>query len=158
MKYIGIDIGGTKCAVSLGEDDGRELKIIDKSKFPTAGKKPETVLDEFMLNLDLLLAKYDLKYSDFDGIGISCGGPLNSETGIIMSPPNLPGWDDVHAVEYFTEKTKLPCNLQNDANACAVAEWKYGAGKGTKNMIFMTFGTGLGAGLILNGRLYSGAA
>ncbi|MBQ3848429.1 MAG: ROK family protein [Clostridia bacterium] len=158
MKYIGIDIGGTKCAVSLGEDDGRELKIIDKSKFPTAGKKPETVLDEFMLNLDLLLAKYDLKYSDFDGIGISCGGPLNSETGIIMSPPNLPGWDDVHAVEYFTEKTKLPCNLQNDANACAVAEWKYGAGKGTKNMIFMTFGTGLGAGLILNGKLYSGTS
>lgn len=158
MKYIGIDIGGTKCAVSLGEDNGCDLCVLDKSKFPTAGKKPMEVLEEFMVNLDELLKKHGYKYADFDGIGISCGGPLNSETGVIMSPPNLPGWDDIHATEFFTQRTGLKCNLQNDANACAVAEWKYGAGKGTKNMIFMTFGTGLGAGLILNGKLYSGTS
>jgi glucokinase len=73
-----------------------------------------------------------------------------------MSPPNLPGWDDVHIVEYFEKEFSIPTFIQNDANACALAEWKFGAGRGTQNMIFLTFGTGLGAGLILDGKLYSG--
>ena len=73
-----------------------------------------------------------------------------------MSPPNLPGWDDVPIVTLLSEATGAPAYLQNDANACALAEWRFGAGKGTRNMIFLTFGTGLGAGLILNGALYEG--
>ena len=73
-----------------------------------------------------------------------------------MCPPNLPKWDNVPICDYFTKRTGIKCHLQNDANACAVAEWKYGAGKGLKNMVFLTFGTGLGAGLILDGKLYSG--
>ena len=89
-------------------------------------------------------------------IGISCGGPLDSQRGVILSPPNLPGWDDVPAVKFFEERFHVPAHLQNDANACAYAEWKFGAGRGTRNMVFMTFGTGLGAGLVLDGRLYSG--
>jgi hypothetical protein len=98
-----------------------------------------------------------LKTSDkIEGIGISCGGPLNSKTGTILSPPNLPGWDNIPIVKYLEEKTGLKAWLCNDANACALAEWKLGAGKGCSNMIFMTFGTGLGAGIILNGRLYTG--
>jgi glucokinase len=91
-----------------------------------------------------------------DAVGISCGGPLNSEKGIIMGPPNLPGWDHVEIVEQLQAHYGVSVKLQNDANACALAEWKFGAGKGSKNMIFMTFGTGLGAGLILDGKLYSG--
>jgi glucokinase len=73
-----------------------------------------------------------------------------------MSPPNLPGWDDVHIVKLFREKYARPVSIQNDANACALAEWKFGAGRGYNNIIFLTFGTGMGAGLILNGRLYEG--
>ena len=73
-----------------------------------------------------------------------------------MSPPNLPGWDDIHIVDMLKEEFGVPVFLQNDADACALAEWKFGAGQGTKNMIFCTFGTGLGAGLILNGNLYTG--
>lgn len=73
-----------------------------------------------------------------------------------MSPPNLPGWDNIHITKLLEEKFSIKTAIQNDANACALAEWKFGAGKGTQNMIFMTFGTGLGAGLILDGRLYSG--
>jgi glucokinase len=89
-------------------------------------------------------------------IGISCGGPLDSAAGLILSPPNLPGWDRIDAVTPLKQRFGVPVGLQNDANACALAEWKWGAGTGTRNMIFLTFGTGMGAGLILDGRLYSG--
>lgn len=75
---------------------------------------------------------------------------------MIQSPPNLPGWDDVPAVDILGGRLGIPVRLQNDANAGAVAEWKFGAGRGVRNMVFLTFGTGLGAGLILDGRLYSG--
>jgi glucokinase len=89
--------------------------------------------------------------------GISCGGPLDSDTGVIISPPNLaPSWHGFNIVEYIKDGFNLTSKLENDANACAVAEWLFGAGVGTKNMVFMTFGTGLGAGLILDGKLYSG--
>jgi glucokinase len=75
---------------------------------------------------------------------------------MILSPPNLPGWDEIPIVRLFEKKYGVPTFLQNDANACALAEWLMGAGRGTKNMVFLTFGTGMGAGLILNGKLYSG--
>jgi glucokinase len=68
----------------------------------------------------------------------------------------LPGWDEIPIVKLFEEKYGIPTFLHNDANACALAEWLMGAGRGTKNMVFLTFGTGMGAGLILNGKLYSG--
>ena len=81
---------------------------------------------------------------------------LDEEKGIICSPPNLPGWDDIRITEMLTQRFGVPAYMRNDANACALAEWRYGAGKGTKNMAFLTFGTGMGSGLILNGALYSG--
>ncbi|MBQ8208884.1 MAG: ROK family protein [Clostridia bacterium] len=156
MYYLGIDIGGTKCAVSLGEDVGKDFAVLAKVKFPTAGKKPNEVLDIFLSESEKLIASHSLKFSDIAGLGISCGGPLDAKKGIIMSPPNLPGWDDIHVTEFFEKHTGIPSKLQNDANACAVAEWLFGAGKGCDNVVFLTFGTGLGAGLILDGHLYSG--
>jgi glucokinase len=91
-----------------------------------------------------------------ESIGISCGGPLDSGKGSILSPPNLPGWDNVPIVDIFERKFGIRTKLQNDANACALAEWKFGAARGYKNIIFLTFGTGMGAGLILDGKLYAG--
>lgn len=142
MKYTGIDIGGTKCAVVSGTENGVEQKI----RFDT-GCVNETL--EMIVNAVGTLGVGD-------SIGISCGGPLDSKKGIILSPPNLPGWDNIKIVSMLEDKFKVPVGIQNDANACALAEWKHGAGKGVKNMIFLTFGTGMGAGLILNGRLYTG--
>jgi glucokinase len=113
-------------------------------------------LEQFSAVLSDIARENGITYKDIRGIGISCGGPLDSEKGVIMSPPNLPGWDDIKICEYFESRTGVPCRLQNDANACAVAEWKYGAGKGLKDMVFLTFGTGLGAGLILDSHLYRG--
>ena len=90
-------------------------------------------------------------------IGVSCGGPLNSRTGVVQSPPNLPGWDDVPIVKILEDAFGIPAFLQNDANACALVEWKYGAGRGCENMVFLTMGTGMGAGVIADGRLLRGA-
>lgn len=151
MYILGFDIGGTKCAVITAEWDSTNITILQKEKCPTdLSISPEEMIEKLMVMADSILEKKP------DAIGISCGGPLNSKQGIILSPPNLPGWDRVHIVEQLEQHFGVTAKLQNDANACAVAEWKFGAGKGCQNMAFLTFGTGLGAGLILNGQLYSG--
>jgi len=150
---LGIDIGGTKCALSFGACTESSVKILRRDEFPTAGLTWRQVLDGFSERIDAGLAALGVEAVN---IGISCGGPLDSQTGVILSPPNLPGWDEVPVVRFFADRYKLPVHLQNDANACAYAEWKFGAGRGTRNMVFMTFGTGLGAGLVLDGKLYSG--
>ena len=147
-RSIGLDIGGTKCAITVGEIEGDDIRIVHREEFPTAGLAWQQVLAKFEAQIRAL--------STFDSIGISCGGPLDSRKGLILSPPNLPGWDEVPIVRYFEDAFHVPVHVQNDANACAYAEWKYGAGKGTRNMVFMTFGTGLGAGIIIDGKLYSG--
>ena len=158
MVYIGLDIGGTKCAVSLGQSTGEgKLDILDKVQFETGRRDPYAVLDEFLDELNAMLRRHSLQAEDIESIGISCGGPLNSRTGVVQSPPNLPGWDNIAVKAFFETATGIPTWLQNDANACAVAEWKFGAGAGCENMIFLTFGTGFGSGLILNGQLYSGS-
>lgn len=156
-RSIGLDIGGTKCAITVGEIEGDDIKIVHREEFPTAGLTWQQVLGEFAARIRNLPNHPNLPNPcTFSSIGISCGGPLDSQKGLILSPPNLPGWDEVPIVKYFEDEFHVPVHVQNDANACAYAEWKYGAGKGTRNMVFMTFGTGLGAGIIVDGKLYSG--
>ncbi len=162
MYSLGFDIGGTKCAVILGKgsiSESTEGLIFDKIAFPTEVQRGyKVILEEMLSTADELLRRNNITnpQKELCGIGISCGGPLNSKLGTINCPPNLPDWDNVPICDIFEEHFGIRPNLQNDANACAVAEWKFGAGKGTGNMVFLTFGTGMGAGLILNGRLYSG--
>lgn len=149
-RYIGIDIGGTKCAVVVGEYENGNIKIISKTRFDTdSNDSPYNIIEKFSQLIS--------REKDFKAIGISCGGPLDSEKGVVLCPPNLPKWIDVPITEILSKKFGVPAYLQNDANACALAEWKLGAGRGSKNMVFLTFGTGFGAGLILDGRLYTGA-
>ncbi|HLK27989.1 MAG TPA: ROK family protein [Puia sp.] len=153
---VGFDIGGTKCAAILGKktsDD--DIQLIDKTTIPT-DKPALEMISSLFLAAESLLQKNNIGKESITGIGISCGGPLSSKTGTILSPPNLPGWDHIPIVEMTERRFGKKTFLQNDANACAVAEWKYGAGRGYNHLIFLTFGTGMGAGLILNGKLYSG--
>ncbi len=153
-NLLGIDIGGTKCAVIYGIDHDGRMEIADKVRFSTTDV--DATLSTILQELKGLCSKHGLNASNTQGVGISCGGPLDSRRGIVMSPPNLPGWDNIPIVQLVQDACGIPAILQNDANACAVAEWKYGAGRGTQNMVFLTFGTGLGAGLVLDGKLYSG--
>ena len=151
---IGLDIGGTKCAVSTGRSVDGGIEILSREEFPTKGLSWREVLEEFALRIERILAAGGEKLG---AIGISCGGPLDSKRGLILSPPNLPGWDEVPVVAFFKDRFNVPTAVQNDANACALAEYLYGSGRGVRNLVFMTFGTGLGAGIIVDGRLYAGA-
>lgn len=153
---IGLDIGGTKCALSAGESEGGAIKILSREEFPTAGLSWQQVLEEFARRIDCIVSSNSNSNLQLSSIGISCGGPLDSKRGVVMSPPNLPGWDDVPVVKFFEERFRVPTAVQNDANACALAEYLYGSGRGVKNFVFMTFGTGLGAGIIIDEKLYSG--
>lgn len=150
MLLLGYDIGGTKSAVITALYENEEIEILDKKVIPTKGTPYEVIDALNALATEILCGKKP------DRIGISCGGPLDSKKGVIMSPPNLPTWDNFPICDIIENYFGTRPALQNDANAGAVAEWKFGAGKGFSNIIFMTFGTGLGAGLILDGRLYDG--
>jgi glucokinase len=150
--YLGIDIGGTKCAVIAGTED---MEILERITFPTETQKvPGHAINLLLKGAGSITEKLGLQ--GLQSIGISCGGPLDSKKGLVQSPPNLPGWDNIPIVKLFNDTFHVPAFLQNDANACALAEWKFGAGKGVENMIFLTFGTGMGAGIIADGKLYSG--
>lgn len=158
QPVLGIDIGGTKCAIVSGNlsNDG-QISITGKRIFATETAKGfDQTLQNIFVNIDAEFVSTGLTAKDVAAIGISCGGPLDSKKGVVMSPPNLPGWDDIPVVELIEKRYGVKTAVQNDANACTLAEWKYGAGKGFSNVIFLTFGTGMGAGLILDGRLYAG--
>jgi len=145
LNIIGIDIGGTKCAIISADENGNLHKI---NRFPTTDVK-ET--------LELIMdGVAELKPEKNPLFGISCGGPLDSVKGIIQSPPNLPGWDDIQIVNMLTNQFGGQAFLMNDANAGALAEWQFGAARGYSNVLFFTHGTGMGAGIILDGRLYEG--
>lgn len=156
MNIIGFDIGGTKSAVLLARAEEEQICILERKEIPT--------VPDWHYILDTLCGMAG-EMADKEGIelqsclaGVSCGGPLSADRKRICSPPNLPGWDEVPVIEYIEERLGIPAHMENDADACALAEWKYGAGKGCSSMIFLTFGTGLGCGLILGGRLYRGAS
>ena len=152
MYVLGFDIGGTKCAVVTARREGEQIRLCRRAQCATDhALAPQCMIKRLMDMADGILE------SAPDAIGISCGGPLDAAAGLILSPPNLPGWDRVAIVEQIRGHFGVPTYLQNDANACALAKWRFGAGQGTQSMVFLTFGTGLGAGLILNGRLYEGA-
>ena len=153
--YIGFDGGGTKCAaVCAAADVSGKPAILSRTQFSTADHPlPDDMLRVLGDAVQAMCASLDATPV---GIGISCGGPLDSRAGLILSPPNLPGWDNVPIVKFFSDRFHVAVHLQNDANACALAEYRFGAGRGTRNMVFMTFGTGLGAGIVIDGKLYSG--
>jgi glucokinase len=154
LPYIvGVDIGGTKVACVLADAQGN---ILARQWQPTQSEAGwQGVVCQLFGMTEAVLQGVDRR--QVRGVGISCGGPLDSEKGIVYSPPNLPGWDAVPIKQLFEERFGLPTRLENDANATALAEYRFGAGRGTRNMVFMTWGTGIGGGLILEGRLYHGS-
>lgn len=153
---VGVDIGGTKTAVVLAR---RLPAILDRRVFPTEPESgPEAAIESIIRSVRELLAARQLEPGDVEAIGISSGGPLDAERGIIQQPPNLSTWKDVPICSVLEEAFGVRCFLENDANAGALAEHAFGAGAGTCNMIFLTMGTGIGAGLILDGRLFRGTS
>ncbi len=155
---LGWDIGGTKCAAVLGAGSIRDgVRVLHRDVFATAEtSSPEATMERLSQLSENALRSRGLDTGRVLRLGVSCGGPLDSRSGRVLGPPNLPGWDDVPLAAWAGARLGIPAQIQNDANACALAEWYWGAGRGCDSMIFLTFGTGMGAGLVLDGRLYAG--
>jgi glucokinase len=150
---LGLDIGGTKTAVVLGSQRG---EIQWRMQFPTRPERGfKIVFGELTTHMATALRSAQKTVA---AISVSIGGPLDVLKGVIKSPPNLPGWTNVPLKKMLAERFTLPVYVEHDGNAGALAEFYFGAGKGFRNIIFITMGTGFGAGLILNGQLYRGAS
>jgi glucokinase len=149
---LGFDIGGTKTAVVLGTPAGEILRRVET---PTPSTESfEAAFTRMVAMADQLLASEAVHPQ---AISAAVGGPLDIERGIIYSPPHLPTWVNAPLKDRLAAHYRLPVFIEHDGNAGALAEWYFGAGRGTQNMIYLTAGTGLGAGIILNGRIYRGS-
>jgi glucokinase len=153
--YIGVDVGGTKTAVVLSTHPPDCLGRIEFATAPEQG--PERALRLIVESARSLLVEHGFADASITAVGVSCGSPLDRVQGIIQAPPNLSTWVDVPIRRMLEEAFHTTCRVENDANAGAVAEHRFGAGVGTEHMIFLTLGTGLGAGIIAAGSLYLGA-
>lgn len=152
---IGVDLGGTFIKSAIIDTDG---KVVTQRKDDT-GKRatPEEVVQTIARAVETGLDENGIAKETVRGCGIGCPGPLDSKTGTVFSSPNLQGWKDVPLRQMLSDALSLPVGLYNDANAAAYGEYWQGAGKGTTNFVLYTLGTGIGGGLILNGRLYTGS-
>jgi glucokinase len=147
---LGFDVGGTKTAVVAGTAAGI---VLDRRSRPSeAGGGFERMWAAMVASADELITELGRPVA----IGVSIGGPVDTELGVVYSPPNLPGWDVIPLKDRLVEKFGLPTYVEHDARAGALAEWMFGAARGANDVVYLTFGTGLGAGLILGGRLHRG--
>ena len=139
--YIGVDVGGTKTAVLLSARPPDSLGRIEFATLPEQG--PERALHLIVQSTRSLLAEHGFGEESIAAIGVSCGSPLDRVQGIIHAPPNLSTWVDVPIRQLLEETFHTTCRVENDANAGAVAEHRFGAGQGAEHMIFLTLGTGV---------------
>jgi len=156
LPVLAIDLGGTKIFTAIISSKGQ---IMAKERCLTlADEGPEMVINRILSAIDRLLSQRNINLSQLDGISIAAAGAIDSEKGLITSSPNLPGWHDIPLRDIVKEKYKVDTFLINDANAATLGEHHFGAGQGVNNLILLTLGTGIGGGIIINGRLYSGTS
>ncbi len=152
---LGLDIGGTKTVAALGRANG-EIVAESRREDWTSGSW-QADLGALEAQAGHLLRETGVSSSEVDALGLCAPGPLDPVRGVVLEAPNLPGWHDVPLVAELSSALGLRGGLENDANAAALAEWRFGAGQGSAHMVYLTMSTGVGAGLILDSRLYRGA-
>ena len=152
---IGVDLGGTKIATCLMDKGGR---IVKKLSVPTQSKEgPDAVISRMRSSVYELMAKAGVTKNNVVAIGICSPGPLDTEKGVVISAPNLPGWSEVPLKDLFYREFQLPIAMENDANAATLGEYFYGSGRGIKNFMYITVSTGIGGGMVTDGKLFKGA-
>ena len=156
MEYTaGIDLGGTYTKFAILDE---KEKIISKDSWKTGKvKTPDKIVETITTNFNENIKKSKLKKTSIKGVGLGCPGPLNSKTGIVECAPNFDNWKDVPLKEMLSSALSLPVKLYNDANAAAYGEYFKGTGKDSTNFILFTLGTGVGGGIIINKKLYTGS-
>ncbi len=152
---LGLDIGGTKMAAGVVDADGRVDGFVVA---PTdAERGPRDGLERLFALGRRAVTASGAATEEIAGIGIGCGGPLDSARGVLIAPLHLPGWTDVPIADLAAASFDLAAVLENDATAAAAAEHRYGAGRGTRNMVYLTVSTGVGGGVVIDGRLFRGS-
>lgn len=149
--YLGLDIGGTKSAAIIGTSSGNLPERIEWLSNAKSGH--EQMLAGIIGNAEKMI----VKYPEISSIGVSIGGPMDAKNGIIQSPPNLPGWDNIPLKRILEEKLSLPVHVDHDAGACTLAEYYWGSAKGLHSVVYLTCGTGFGIGIVIDGKIYYGA-
>lgn len=150
---IGVDLGGTKIATGLADRQGR---ILARQIVPTlAPQGADAVIRRIVETIHRVLADADIRREAVAGIGICCPGPLDPETGVVFLAPNL-NWRNVPICDRLAAEFGLPVKLENDANAAALAELWFGAGRGASSLLYMTVSTGVGGGIIFDGEIVHG--
>ena len=153
---LATDLGGTKIATALVSPDG---EIICQEHIPTLAEEGvDAVISRMLAAADSVIGRADLSRSSFTSIAVAAAGAIDSKKGIVTASPNLPGWHDIHLKEIVQRAIGLETFVINDASAAALGEHCFGAGKGVNNLIYVTVSTGIGAGIIVDGKLYSGVS
>lgn len=153
-KYvIGVDLGGTKISTAISTIEGNMLANV---VLPTKAEEGEAaVLGRIMQSIDEVIIGSSISIAEVEAIGIGSPGPLDAKKGIIITTPNLP-FKDYNLVQPLKEKYNIPVYLDNDANAAAIGEYMFGAGKGKESIVYFTVSTGVGGGAVLDGKVYRG--
>lgn len=148
MPVLGIDIGGTKIAAGVA---GGSAEVLRSAVTPTrASEGYEVSMGQVMRAIETAMEPA------IEAIGICAPGPLNPKTGVVLNPPNLPGWINVPLADLVARRFGVRCRVENDANAAGLAEARFGAARGYASVFYMTWSTGIGAGIVLDGRIYHG--
>lgn len=156
MNRIGIDVGGTNVKIALVNDLGQ---IIYSNSVPTRAEMGyEYTVNNIKQAIYDLLKETKSDSKDIEGIGFGFPGQVDYQAGIVKNAPNIPGWVEIPIAKIFEDEFHIPTRVDNDVRCAALGELKYGAGKGTENLICITVGTGIGSGLIINGKLVRGAS
>lgn len=151
---IGMDLGGTKILAAIVDKSGHIVAEV-KSK-TRAEKGPDAVIERIAETARQAAKKAKLAWADVRGLGIGAPGPVDPERGVVYNPPNLPGWDKIPLGPHLSQALGVPIYVENDVNLGTLGEHALGAGRGTKDMVGIFVGTGVGGGLILNSQLHSG--
>lgn len=152
--WLGIDLGGTNVKVALVSHDG---EVVQKSSLKThADRGPDAVMAIMAEGAASVVADAGQTMKDIAAAGIGAPGPMNWQTGVVYSPPNLPGWKDVPLAQLMGERLGIRCYVDNDANCACLGEFERGAGRDVRNMCLFTLGTGIGGGLVIEGQLLRG--
>jgi len=154
MAVLAIDIGGTKLAAGVVDTDGRMLSRGEVPTLATEGLEP--VLGRIVGLGRELLSRPEIAGVRVQRIGVGCAGPVDIKAGLVFRPPNLPGWTQVPLTDHIQRSLGLPTVLENDANAAALGEFRYGAGKEARSIVYLTVSTGIGGGIILDGKVWHG--
>ena len=153
FPVLGYDIGGTKIGIGLCSSDG---KLYGRDRIDNKDTDPDVILPLLVEKGQKLIDAAGFRNSDIRGVGISSPSPADIPQGIIVGPPNNPHWKNVHIKHYLSKKLGIEAFFDNDANAGVLAEWFFGAGKGGKNIVYLTMSTGIGGGIVANGHLIQG--